>query len=97
MIRSALFIAIFSLASCGYGSLPEKNLSKDNISDVELTFPKSQKVPASIHLDTSQLNEFAEILSRRKTVFVEPDNCYNLTIKLKDGGSVSYRTDGNKF
>jgi hypothetical protein len=97
MIRPGLLIVIVILAGCSYGSLSEKDLSKNNITDVELNFPKSQQNTASIYLYGSQLSEFADILNQRKAEFVEPDNCYNLTIKLKDGGSVSYRTDGNKF
>ena len=77
--------------------MPSKDLSRTNITSIELTFPKSKAGQVPIKLDASQIDLFAEILENREETFVEPENCYNLSIKLKNGGGVNYWTDGLKF
>jgi hypothetical protein len=85
------------MVGCNTATLPEKNLSEPNISFVELNFPKSRTGKYPIRLDSSQLTAFSRIISKRKSEYVEPENCYDLSIKLKDGGSLNYRTDGIRF
>jgi hypothetical protein len=97
MTRPFLLIIICALVGCNSEKLPEKDLSKPNISYVELNFPKSRKGKYPVRLDNSQLTAFSRIISKRKSEYVEPENCYDLSIKLKDGGSLNYRTDGIKF
>jgi hypothetical protein len=49
-----------------------------------------------MRLDSTQIDLFAEILQQRRKTFVEPTNCYDLYIRLKDS-AVHYRTDGVNF
>jgi hypothetical protein len=97
MTRPFLLILTCVLLSCNFGKLPDKDLSKSNISYVELDFPKSKNRLYPLRLDNSQLVAIARILEKRELEYVDPENCYDLFIKLEDGGSVSYRTDGVRF
>lgn len=97
MTRSLLLVVFFTLAGCNSGRLPEKDVSEQNISYVELNFPKSKTEQYPIRLGSSQLAAFFRIFSKRKLEYVEPENCYDLLIKLKNGGSLNYRTDGLRF
>ena len=91
-----LILTTFATA-CNFGKLPNKDLSKSNIEYVELSFPKGVNENKSIRLDSAQILLLSEILRNRKEDFVKPNNCYTLHIKLKNGGSVSYLTDGINF
>jgi hypothetical protein len=97
MTRPFLYIITFAFVSCNYGKLNDKDLSMSNISYIELTFPKSTSGEYPIRLDTTQLISFTRIINKRKLEYAEPANCYDLFIKLKEGGSVNYRTDGIRF
>ena len=77
--------------------LPDKDLSQNNISSAELSFPNTGNKIKPIKLDSIQLNQFAHILSKRQDLVVDPKACYTLLIQLKIGGSVQYRTDGRNF
>ena len=91
-----LVILIIVLTGCrNLGSLPNKNLTKSNITFVELSFPKNKN--KSVRLDSSHLELFTEILSNRQDGFFRPTNCYIVHIQLKDGGEVNYLSDGINF
>ena len=96
-MRRLIILFLILLTGCKIGSLPDKNLSKSNISYIELTFPNSKNKIFPIRLDPSKINLFIEIFKNRKEGNFDPTNCYNLYIQLKDGSSVSYMTDGLKF
>ena len=91
-----LVILIIVLTGCrNLGSLPNKNLTKSNITFVELSFPKNKN--KSVRLDSFHLELFTEILRNRQDGFFRPNNCYIVHIQLKDGGEVNYLSDGINF
>ena len=91
-----LVILIIVLTGCrNLGSLPNKNLTKSNITFVELSFPKNKN--KSVRLDSFHLELFTEILRNRQDGFFRPTNCYIVHIQLKDGGEVNYLSDGINF
>ena len=96
MTRPLLLIFTL-LTGCNFGSLPDKYLSKSNISFVELSFPNNKNKASSIKLDSTQIDTFAKILSARKEAFVKPNSYDTILIKLKDSGAVQYCTDGLRF
>ena len=96
-MTKTLLLIFTLLTGCKVGSLPEKDLSISNISHVELSFPNNRNQAPTIKLDSIQIKIFAKILNERKQAFAEPKSCYNIFIKLKDGGGVQYRTDGVSF
>ena len=87
---------LFLVASCKFGKLPSRDLSNSNIKSVWLITPKGSALK-SIRLDSAHIEIFAKILKNREEGFFVPRNCYTIHIELKDGGMVSYLTDGVKF
>ena len=75
---SIITLFLIFVASCNLGKLPNKDLSKNNIEFVELSFPKGINNKKILKLDSSKLDEFSQILKNRVEQFVKPNNCYTL-------------------
>lgn len=96
-MTKTLILIFIVLTGCEVESLPEKDLSIQNISYVELSFPNNRHFAAPIKLDSTQIKLFAKILNERNEIVTGPKSCYTIFIKLKNGGQVQYMTDGLNF
>ena len=96
-VTRLLIFIFFLFTGCDLGRLPDKDISRANISYAELSFPNNGHQSPVLKLSQSQIDTLAEILSERIEVLSDVNSCYNLHLKLKDGGSVNYRTDGINF
>ena len=95
-MKRYVVIIIILWSSCNIGTIQDNDLSKSNISFVELSFPHSKNSALPIRLDSTKIGLLDTILKDRITTSIAPTNCYELYIQLKNA-SVRYRTDGINF